>query len=505
MSESGSYRQILRSSSIIGGAAVVNVVVGLLRTKVVAILLGPSGIGLIGLFGSVMSTAASVAGLGFSNAGTRQIAEAAGRANEDAVAAARRALFWGTFALAIVGGGAFWMLRSVLAEHVLGDPSMAGDVGWLAVGVSLSVASASQGALLNGLRRIGDLARISIVGGVLSSVAGVAVIVLWGSDGIVAFVISGALVGFLLGHYFVAKVKRVRAPRTPFRVLAGQWSMLGKLGAAFMVSGVLVAVGQLFTRVLINREAGADALGHFQAAWAISMTYIGFVLQAMGTDYYPRLTASIHDHPATNRLVNEQTEVALLLAGPVFVAMLGLAPWVIDLLYSSQFGEAASVLRWQVLGDVLKVASWPLGFIILASGDGRTFMLTESLAMVFFVGGTWIGLPLIGVEAAGVSFFVMYLVYLPVVFWLAKRRTGFRWAKPIFRQLTLLLGLSAIVFLVSCWSEWLGAGTGIVMAALLGLYGAARLGRMADLGGGVGRLSAVCQAVMKKLGVWCDA
>ncbi len=113
------------------------------------------------------------------------------------------------------------------------------------------------------------------------------------------------------------------------------------------------------------------------------MTYIGFVLTAMGTDYYPRLTAAIHDHATVNRLVNEQTEVALLLAGPVFLAMLGLAPWVIQLLYSSRFRPAVDVLRWQMLGDVLKVASWPLGFIILAAGDGRTFMLTESLAWAF--------------------------------------------------------------------------------------------------------------------------
>ena len=76
------------------------------------------------------------------------------------------------------------------------------------------------------------------------------------------------------------------------------------------------------------------------------MTYIGFVLQAMSVDYYPRLAAAIADHDAVNRMVNEQTEVALLLAGPVLLAMLGLAPWVIDVLYSPQFSEAAAILRW---------------------------------------------------------------------------------------------------------------------------------------------------------------
>ena len=55
-----------------------------------------------------------------------------------------------------------------------------------------------------------------------------------------------------------------------------------------------------------------------------------------------------------------------------------------------------------------------MGFIILATGDGRTFMLTESLAMLVFVGLTWIGLPLVGIEAAGMAFIGMYALLLPL-------------------------------------------------------------------------------------------
>ena len=73
---------------------------------------------------------------------------------------------------------------------------------------------------------------------------------------------------------------------------------------------------------MIQQKLSAESLGYFQAAWAISMTYIGFVLSAMGTDYYPRLTQTIHDRIKVNRLVNEQTEVAILLAGPVLTIIL---------------------------------------------------------------------------------------------------------------------------------------------------------------------------------------
>lgn len=500
MNEGNSYRQILRSSSIIGGAAIIQVLVGLLRTKVAAVLLGPAGIGLISLLQSLMNAAATIAAMGFSTVGSRQIAEAAGCGDDIAIAAARRALLWGTLALAIVGAAIVWCLRNVLAADVLGDTGRGDEVGWLALGVALSVASGSQGALLNGLRRIGDLARVSVASAVVSTAVGIAALFVWRDGGILVFVLAAPVASFVLGHWRVAKLRQVRVAPTPLAQLARQWRTLTRLGAAFMVSGLTVALGQLLVRAMIQQRLGAEALGHFQAAWAISMTYIGFVLTAMGTDYYPRLTAHIGDHVAVNRLVNEQTEVALLIAGPIFLALLGLAPWVIKLLYSDSFGDAVIVLRWQVLGDVLKVGSWPLAFIILASGDGRTFMWTESLAIAVFAGLTWIALPILGLVATGGAFLGMYVVYLPVVYWLARRRTGFRWHARVFGQLLALMLAAVIIDTVGAFSAFGGAALGIAAALGFALYGLARLAIMTELTGPTGKVAHLSRRLMLKFG-----
>ncbi|MBK6812639.1 MAG: hypothetical protein IPG81_27900 [Sandaracinaceae bacterium] len=103
MTQASSYREILRSSSIIGVSAVVNVLIGLLRTKVAALVLGPAGIGLIGLLSNLMATAATVAAMGSGVVGTRQIAAAAATNDEVLLAVSRRALVWGTLVLAVAG------------------------------------------------------------------------------------------------------------------------------------------------------------------------------------------------------------------------------------------------------------------------------------------------------------------------------------------------------------------------------------------------------------------
>ena len=498
MSEQSSRRQILRSSAIIGGASVINIVIGLLRMKVVAVLLGPAGVGLIGILQNLVATASTISALGFGNVGTRQIAEANGRGDLAGIDAARRALFWGTLLLAMLGGGLFWLLRDLLASRVLDNGQLASALGWLAVGVALTVATGSQNALLNGMRRIGDIARVSVFSSLLSTLLGIPLILWLGSEGIVWFILATPLASFVISHLYVARLPKIKSGATPLRVLAGQWGTLIRLGSAFMLAGMVVLLGQLAVRTLVQNELGAEQLGYFQAAWAISMTYIGFVLGAMGTDYYPRLTAVIHDHEQANKLVNEQTEVAILLAGPVLLGMLALAPWVITLLYSAEFAPAATVLRWQILGDLLKILSWPLGFVILARGAGRTFVLSESTAMLVFFIATWLLLPAFGIEATGVGFLLMYFAYLPLLYWLARKNTGFGWHWRLVVDVLVLMVLAVVTSILSPAGTW-GMLAGVCIAFLYGLFSLFRLSTMTGLGGALGKLSASIKFVKAKL------
>lgn len=489
MSDDGkSYRQILRSTSIIGGASVINILIGLVRVKVAAVLLGPAGIGLIGLFSNLMATASNVAALGMGTVGTRQIAEAAGHEDDHAVAVTRRALLWATLAMSVIGALVFWLLRRVLATHVLADPTLSYDVGWLALGVGLTVAGGSQGALLNGLRRIGDLARVSVYSAALATALGVGALLLWHEKGILVYLLLTPVASFLVSRWYVARLPKAKESPAPLRELTQQWRTLARLGMAFMLAGLAGTVGQLVIRTLVKRELGIEALGLFEAAWVISMTYIAFVLRAMSTDYYPRLTAVINDHAAVNKLVNEQTEVALLLAGPVFLATLGLAPWLIGLLYSSRFVEAATILRWQILGDILKVVSWPLGFIIVAAGDGRTFVTSESLAMAVFVLCVWLGLPYLGLQTAGIGFLVTYVVYLPLVYWLARRRTGFRWTGNVVAKVAFLLITGVLIAGVAAMHILAGAALGVATAWGFSLFALARLAHMTHRSGPLARI-----------------
>ncbi len=168
--------------------------------------------------------------------------------------------------------------------------------------------------------------------------------------------------------------------------------------------------------------------------------YVTFVLQAMGADFYPRLVAAANDNAACNRLVNEQTHVSLLLAGVGVIATLTFAPWIVTLLYSSDFAGATETLRWVCLGMALRVITWPLGYILVAKGRSAFFIGTDMAWAIVNVGLTWLCIQWLGLSGAGVAFFASYVFHLAVVYPLSRRLSGFRWSAVNQRAIVIFAG-----------------------------------------------------------------
>ena len=478
MNKAASIRTILRASAIMGMASVAHILFGMIRIKAAAVLLGPAGVGLIGLMQSLMTTAAIVATCGIDTVSTRQIATAVEQDRQADVNLARRVLLWAGVALALTGGSVFLLLRQVLATHILADPDMAVTVGWLTVGVVFAVAASAQVALLNGLRRIRSLALLKAVTGLVATTIGVVALLLWGGGGVLLFVIALPLANLAVGQVLISRLETsATGPLIP-RGIARQIGGLAWFGAPFMLGSMITIAGQLVVRSVVQHDLGPAALGQFEASWMISMTYLGFVLGAMATDYFPRLSGQIDNKPAATRLVNEQTEVALILVGPVLILLMGFAPWVIQLLYSPEFADAAAILRWQILGDLLKVMSWPVAFVMLAAGKSRTFLLTELCGTAVFIVAAIVIVPQLGLVGTGIGFLMMYVCYLPIVFLVAWRTIGFTWSQTNRLRLLLLAVSLLLIFAAATWSGAPGTVLSMLLAAAFALQGYRHLRRI---------------------------
>lgn len=471
-------RDAFRSSAIIGGSSVINMLIGTAKIKVLAVLLGPAGIGLMGLYLNIMNMTAMLVGCGTSSSGVRQIATTTDEA--ETLSTVRRALWLGSLLLGAAGMSVLWLFRLQVAVLVFEDSAHASSVGWLGLGVLLTLMAGSQTALLQGLRRIGDLAKVNIFSAVIAAIAGVIAVYYLGEDGVLWFVLFAPAISFIVGGYYTTLLE-VRTTKYDLAKIQQQWFALLKLGIPLMAAGLLTLVTQLLVRSMVLRDLGLEASGHFHAAWTISMTYVAFVLNAMAMEFYPRLTGDIKNHERAKRQVNEQTEMALLLAGPILMAMFTFAPWVISALYSVDFAAAAEILRWQILGDILKILSMPVVFIFLANGNGGTAIAVQCVWCAVYLGIVAIGINEYGLFATGPAFLAAYIAYFVISIFFANRVIGYRPTLTNSLHALLLLVSGAITLLLAGPAKNLGFLVGVVATIAISMYSLYRLDQLLNI------------------------
>jgi PST family polysaccharide transporter len=439
------YGQILRSSALIGGAQVVNVANGILRAKAAALLLGPAGFGLMGIYTSIANLAQSVAGMGLSGSGVRQIAAAVGSGDADRIARTAAVLRRTSAVLGVAGAALLAALAVPVSRLTFGSAERAVPVALLSLAVLFKVVSDGQAALVQGLRRIGDVARVAIYGGVLGTLATVALVWALRERGVVAAVVAMAGATLLCSWWYARRAAPVEVELSGADVAREARALLA-LGLAFMASTLLSMASAYLVRLLLVRQVDLAAAGLYQAGWTVGGLYVGFILQSMGTDFYPRLTAVVHDRAHCNRLVNEQAKVSMLLAGPGVIATITLAPLAVPLLYSSEFAAGVAMLRWICLGATMQVITWPLGFVVVAEGRRGLFFAVELGYAIAHLALAWLLVRVAGADGAGMAFFGSYLFHAAVLYPVVRRLTGFRFTRDNLVTAAAFLALVAVAF-----------------------------------------------------------
>jgi PST family polysaccharide transporter len=464
------HTQILKSTTIIGGSSVVNVVFKIVQAKAAAVLIGPAGVGLMGLFNAALGLGVTLAGMGLGASGVRQIAEAAGSGDEGRIArtvtAFRRvALFFGLF-----GALLFFALRRSIAQMTFGNEDQATALGLLAIALALTVISGAQSTLIRGMRRVGDLARVSVIGIAVGTILGIPLLYFWGIQGVAPYLILSALTTILVSWWYARKISIAAVPVT-WQDISGEARDLLSLGVVFMITGLTTVAATYLVKVVVTRQLGLASAGLYEAASALSSVYVGFILGAMGADFFPHLASISQDEARSGQLINAQVEVGLLVASPGILAVLALGPFLLQLLYSAEFRPAFEILRWQALGTFLRVVSWPVAFIMLAKGKGSWFFWTELAANLFYLGLVWGCVSLWGLAGIGVAFFGMYIFYTALMTWVARRLIGFQWAGRNVRLAGLLFPAILVAFLASYFlTPVASAGVGLALALGVGGY-----------------------------------
>lgn len=425
-----------------------NILIGMVRVKFAAILIGPAGVGLLGIYNQIIALIATATGMGIGNSGVRQVAEAVGSNDDERIARTvitLRRTAWLTGALGML---VMIILCVPISRVTFGTSNYAISVALLGVTLLFSAITTGQACLLRGARRIADIARITVISAFGGTLISVPCFYLWGIRGIVISQILSSIAVLATSWWYARRFQTVplMVSWPESRIEARSLLSLGIsfMGAALATSATAYAIQAL----LVRHFSLADA-GIYQAAYNLSGVLVGFVLGAMGADYYPRLTAIAGDHSGVHRMVNEQSQVSVLLALPALAAMMVFAPLIIQFFYSASFAAAVPLLRWCILGILGRVFSWPIGFVMLAQGKGTIYFATEAFACGLHLAAVALFTRIWGLDGAGIAFMALYIFYTGLMLIVMRRLVGETWTRQTLK-LILISTTIMLLLIINC-------------------------------------------------------
>lgn len=442
------YGRILKASSIIGGSSVYNYALGIIKTKFVAVLLGPSGVGLVGIYNSLIALSSTVSIMGLNSSGVREISASKAKGDNERIGQIQVAIRRIAVILGMLGALCICLLAGKISNSLFGTDDHILAIRLLSVLLIIAAFRSSQGATLQGFREVGALAKVSIISASAGLVLAISLYAVLGERGIVPVILTLGITTTFVSWWYARRLF-IRPVSNSWRNTLHHAKHLLPMGAALAWGALLSELVPFFARALIVRELGTEANGLYVAAWAISGLFINFLLSAMWADYFPRLSASADDPVAVRTIVNEQTEMGVLIALPGVLLLLACAPLVIWLLYTSAFVEAATLMPWLLLGLFGRITSWPMGIIMLAKGDSKVFAITQTVS---------VGLHLIliiaffqsyGLQGIAIAFAVNNIVYNLALVIFLRIRYGFLWNATVVR----MIATAIIAYLITAATQ----------------------------------------------------
>ena len=469
-----SYRSIFKATSLFGGVQVYQILIQIVKSKFVAVLLGPAGVGIMGLYQSGLQLVQQISNMGLAQSAVRDVSEANGSNDIQRIAntvTVVRKLVWftGLLGLVIVA-----CCSPLLSKFSFGNNDYTIPFIILSITLLLDQLSAGQRVLLQGMRRLKDLAKCTAFGATFGLISSVPLYYWLGVEGIVPTLLLNSACTLMLSWLYSKKIKFEKVRVTPKQTFEQGKQML-VMGVSMSLSGIFSTIVAYAIRGFIQGNNGVEQVGLFQAGFAIMTTYVGMVMNAIATDYYPRLAAINKDNGKCREAVSQQGEIGTMIMAPMLTICLVFMPVVLKILYSDSFLAANEYIVWACLGMMLRLAAWVISFLYVAKAESRLFIKLELSANLTYLIFSLLGYKVLGLTGLGIAFALQYVIYFMQVYFIARKRYEFRFSGTFIRcyvsQLLLVVSCLTIVLVFDGWMKYTFGSVIIILSSYLGLKG----------------------------------
>jgi O-antigen/teichoic acid export membrane protein len=433
------YKKVLKNTSVFGGVQIITILASIIKGKIVSVFLGPIGMGVVSLLQAPLEMIKIISGIGLEMSMVRGLSEAYedhdSRMLHRLVEVSNKLFLY----LGTVGAILTMMLSPFLSEWSFGNRDYTWHFFWLSLTVFFATINSGEQAKLRSFQKITHIAK----SGVVSSVFGVLIVVpmyyYYGVNGIVPVIIITSMNVFGITWYFSREIE-TKGSKVSLKDVFFEGSEMIKMGLVLVVAMFIGSLTKFGINIFVGNLGSIKDLGLYTAAISISTRFVGFILEAINIDYFPKLVRAQKDVVKTNFVVNQQIEIVVLLTVPLLILMILATPLIIKVLLSAEFLVITDFIRFVAIGAFFQVLSSNLGYLSFSKNDKYFYLLLEGgmgnllnflLTILFYY--LW------GVNGMGISFSVLYIIYFFVISFFGYKRYSFKYTKNTLKLVTITL------------------------------------------------------------------
>ncbi len=406
-------RMAMKAMGLFGGVQIAGILCSIIRTKLVAMWIGPVGVGLFGLFNNALEMISTGTNLGIRSSSVRDISQALTGHDPGLVArmvsVVRKWSMW----LGLAGALTTLLLAPLLSQVTFGDTTHIWGFVALSIAVLLQALTNGEYAILQGTARLKRLATVTLWGTVVGLAVSIPLFYLLRERSILPSILAYAAALAVFAWLF-------RNRDYPPAVMSRHETF--DMGKGFVRLGIYMTLGN-FASILasyafnswLNINAGTEAVGYYQAGYTLLNKYTGLILTALGMEYYPRLSKVADSRIRLRAFVSQEINLAIAVMAPVVALFILLREVIVWILYTPEFNVIFSFVSWGMIGTVLRTLSWCLAFTILAKGDGKTYLWTEVASAIINLVLNIVFYRWWGLTGLGIAFLVSYLLYTLII------------------------------------------------------------------------------------------
>lgn len=418
--QSGLSRTIIKAMSIFGSIQVFNILCSIIRTKLIALWIGPAGMGLFAIFNSAIEMICNITNLGLRTSSTRNISQESENSNNlnRICTTVRR---W-SIALGLLGAITIALASPLLSQMSFGDRNHIWGYIALSIAVMANAITNGEHAILQGTALLRKLAKASLYGAFSGLILSIPLFYFLGEDSIIPSIICYSLSVLFFSYMLRNKSVGIQGETLSLKDTINLGKDFLKLGAFITLTDIVSQTANYIFISYLNNVSSTEAVGYYQAGYTLISKYTGLILSALCFEYYPRLSRVAHSKVKLNIFVSQEINIALMVLTPIITAFIIFSRLIITILYTPDFLAIETFISLGIIGMIFRAVSWCMAFVVLAKGEGKIFFTTETISTIVFLTSYISLFNLFAVDGFGMAFILWYFIYTLIIGYIYYRR-----------------------------------------------------------------------------------